>query len=146
MSALGLDDMNDSHGVLAYAPRKPRRADDETSIRPVLERLARSEGRVPGPRLVRKAAVEDMPPPPVETTGAKSVFPMTARRAGASRRRVVAAEAGADLEHPASGRRAAASNDRQGRCAHAAAGFGNACASERRAGHRSADAITGEAE
>src|SRR3569833_365785 len=84
MSALGLDDMNDPHGVLAYAPRKPRRADDESSIRPVLERLARSEGRVPGPRLVRKAAVEDMPPPQVETTGAKSVFPMTARLAVAA--------------------------------------------------------------
>ena len=39
MSALGLDDVDDPRGVLAYAPRKPRHADDETTIRPVLERL-----------------------------------------------------------------------------------------------------------
>ena len=83
MSALGLDDVNDPRGVLAYAPRKPRLADDEGTIRPVLERLRRSEGRVPGPRLVRKADVQDMAQPPVETV-ARSAFPMTARLAVAA--------------------------------------------------------------
>lgn len=80
MSALGLDDVNDPRGVLAYAPRKPRHADDETTIRPVLERLSRSEGRVPGPRLVRKADVQDVAQPHAETV-ARSAFPMTARLA-----------------------------------------------------------------
>ena len=83
MSALGLDDVNDPRGVLAYAPRKPRLADDESTIRPVLERLRRSEGPVPGPRLVRKANVQDMAQPQVETV-ARSTFPMTARLAVAA--------------------------------------------------------------
>jgi hypothetical protein len=83
MSALGLDEVSDPRGVLAYAPRKPRNADDESTIRPVLERLSRSEGRVPGPRLVRKAQVTDLPPPQVEAV-ARSAFPMTARLAVAA--------------------------------------------------------------
>ncbi|MGN6572042.1 MAG: hypothetical protein ACTHLO_11570 [Pseudolabrys sp.] len=82
MSALGLDDVNDPRGVLAYAPRKPRRADDESTIRPVLERLSRSEGRVPGPRMVRKADVQDVPTQ-VDAV-ARSAFPMTARLAVAA--------------------------------------------------------------
>ena len=83
MSALGLDDVNDPRGVLAYAPRKSRRDDDESTIRPILERLSRSEGRVPGPRLVRKADVQDVAQPQVETV-ARSAFPMTARLAVAA--------------------------------------------------------------
>jgi len=82
MSALGLDDVNDSRGVHAYAPRELRRADDETSIRPVLERLRRSEGRVPGPRLVHSAPVEDLAPP--HETVSRSAFPMAARLAVAA--------------------------------------------------------------
>ena len=82
MSALGLDDVNDTRGVRAYAPRKPRRTDDESTIRPVLERLNRSEGRVPGPRLVRKDA-QVLPAPGVEAV-ARSAFPMTARLAVAA--------------------------------------------------------------
>src|SRR5690348_14879195 len=83
MSALGLDDVNDPRGVLAYAPRKQRRDDDESTIRPILERLSRSEGRVPGPRLVRKADIQDVAQPQVETV-ARSAFPMTARLAVAA--------------------------------------------------------------
>jgi hypothetical protein len=77
MSALGLDDFDDPRGARAYAPRR-RHAEDDTTIRPVLERLRRAEGRVPPPRLMRKEPVQDMPAPDVEMV-AKSAFPMTAR-------------------------------------------------------------------
>ncbi|HXD45231.1 MAG TPA: hypothetical protein VN655_08855 [Pseudolabrys sp.] len=95
MSALGLDDLDDPRGVLAYAPRRHRRSDDESSIRPILERLSRSEGRVPGPRMMRREPVQDVPPPAVETV-AKSAVPMAARLAiaGAALALVGAAAAG----------------------------------------------------
>ena len=83
MSALGLDDVDDPRGVLAYAPRRHRRGADESTIRPVLERLDRSEGPVPDARLVRKAPVQELPPPDVEMV-AKSALPMAARLVAAA--------------------------------------------------------------
>lgn len=80
MSALGLDDLDGPRGVLAYAPRRHRRPDDDASIRPILERLSRIEGRVPGPRLMRRAPVQDLPSASIETV-ARSAMPMTARLA-----------------------------------------------------------------
>src|SRR5690348_2993236 len=95
MSALGLDDVDDPRGVLAYAPQRHRRRDDGSSIRPVLERLSRSEGRVPGARQMRRAQVHEPPPPDVEMV-AKTAVPMTARLAiaGAVLALVAAAAAG----------------------------------------------------
>jgi hypothetical protein len=83
MSALGLDDVDDPRGVLAYAPRRARRGGDESTIRPVLERLNRSESPVPDARLVRKAPVQDLPPPDVEMV-AKSALPMAVRLVAAA--------------------------------------------------------------
>ena len=62
MSALGLDDRKNPGGVLHYAPRRLRAVDDKSTIRPVLERLSRGEGRTPAPRMIRKAGVAAMPP------------------------------------------------------------------------------------
>lgn len=79
MSALGLDDVDDPRGVTAYAPLRHRRPDD-SSIRPILERLSRGEGRVPGPRLVRTEPVQELPPADVESV-ARSAVPTAARLA-----------------------------------------------------------------
>jgi hypothetical protein len=78
MSALGLDDRHNAGGISSYAPRRGRRSDSESTIRPVLERLSRGEGREPDPRLVQRAVVHHLPPPDVETV-AKSSVPMIAR-------------------------------------------------------------------
>lgn len=78
MSALGLDDRRDAGDVTSYAPWRARRSDSESSIRPVLERLSRTEGREPGPRLVGRAVVHHLPPPDVEAV-AKTSVPMVAR-------------------------------------------------------------------
>lgn len=68
MSALGLDDRQHGGGVLSYAPRRQRHDDDGTTIRPILERLSRGEGREPGPRLVRRAVVHHLPPADVDAS------------------------------------------------------------------------------
>lgn len=81
MSALGLDDRKNPGGVLHYAPRRLRAVDDETTIRPVLERLSRGEGRTPAPRMIRKGAgVAAMPPVDFEAA-AKNPLPIAARLA-----------------------------------------------------------------
>jgi hypothetical protein len=80
MSALGLDDRKNPGGVLHYAPRRLRAVDDETTIRPVLERLSRGEGRTPAPRMIRKAGVAAMPPVDFEAA-AKNPLPIAARLA-----------------------------------------------------------------
>jgi hypothetical protein len=69
---LGLDDRHHG-GVLSYAPRRHRHDDDGTTIRPVLERLSRGEGREPGPRLVRRAIVHHLPPADVGTSAATAM-------------------------------------------------------------------------
>lgn len=73
MSALGLDDRDHAGGVLSYAPRRHRHHDDGTTIRPVLERLSRGEGREPGPRLVRRAVVHHLPPADIGATATNSM-------------------------------------------------------------------------
>jgi hypothetical protein len=105
MSALGLDDVDEPRGVLAYAPRRQTRRDDETSIRPVLERLSRTDGPRPGPRLVRQEPVRDLPPQ-VEMV-AKSAFPMTARLALAAGVLVLVGAAGAGYLTPTAANHAA---------------------------------------
>jgi hypothetical protein len=106
MSALGLDYRDDPRGSLAYAQRRHRRA-DESSIRPVLERLSRSEGRVPGPRLMPRAPVQQLPQPDIETV-ARSAFPMAARLALAAGVLALVGVAGAGYLLPPGGDRAAA--------------------------------------
>jgi len=75
MSALGLDDDRRIDGdALAYAPRRALRPDDDSSIRPILERLSRSEGREPpGARFVRKAVVHHPLPPEAEAVARTSM-------------------------------------------------------------------------
>lgn len=80
MSALGLDDRKNPGGVLHYAPRRLRAVDDETTIRPVLERLSRGEGRTPTARMIRKGGVAAMPPVDFEAA-ARNSLPMAARLA-----------------------------------------------------------------
>jgi hypothetical protein len=81
MSALGLDDRKNPGGVLHYAPRRLRAVDDETTIRPVLERLSRGEGRTPAPRMIRKGGgVAAMPPVDFEAA-ARNPLPIAARLA-----------------------------------------------------------------
>jgi hypothetical protein len=109
MSALGLDDRRSAGGARAYAPRRVRRSDDDSTIRPVLERLSRGEGRVPGPRLVRKAIVHHLPPPDVETMAASSM-PMLVRLAIAAGVAAAAAAVGAGFVIPHDATHAAAPN------------------------------------
>jgi hypothetical protein len=99
MSALRLDDRRSTGGIFAYAPRRGRRADDGASIRPVLERLSRGEGREPGPRLVRKAVVHHAAPPGVEAM-AKTPIPMVARLVIAAGLAVATAVIGAGVFIP----------------------------------------------
>ena len=81
MSALGLDDRKNPGGVLHYAPRRLRAVDDESTIRPVLERLSRGEGRTPAPRMIRKGGgVAAMPPVDFEAA-ARNSLPIAARLA-----------------------------------------------------------------
>ena len=47
MSALEWDERQIPSSVLYYAPRRPRRAADASSIRPILDRLNRAEGAYP---------------------------------------------------------------------------------------------------
>src|SRR5579883_2699175 len=77
MSALGLDDRHDAGGIMSYAPRRARRGESDSTIRPVLERLSRGEGREPARRLMQRAVVHH-PAPDVEMV-AKSSVPMIAR-------------------------------------------------------------------
>lgn len=63
MSALGLDDRRSAGGVRSYAPHRQHATDDdETSIRPVLERLNRGEARGFRPRQVSETVVQHAPP------------------------------------------------------------------------------------
>lgn len=81
MSALGLDDRKNPGGVLHYAPRRQRPVDDESTIRPVLERLSRGEGRTPPPRMARRSGgVAAMPSVDFEAA-AKNSLPIAARLA-----------------------------------------------------------------
>jgi hypothetical protein len=62
MSALGLDDRRGADGVPSYAPRRQHHADDDRSIRPVLERLKRAETPGSAPRRPREPVVQHAAP------------------------------------------------------------------------------------
>jgi len=97
MSALSLDDRKNPGGVLHYAPRRLGAIDDESTIRPVLERLSRGEGRTPAPRMIRKSGgVAAMPPVEFETA-ARNPLPIAARLAVAGGLMALVAALGAGL-------------------------------------------------
>jgi hypothetical protein len=97
MSALSLDDRKNPGGVLHYAPRRLGAVDDESTIRPVLERLSRGEGRTPAPRMIRKSGgVAAMPPVEFETA-ARNPLPIAARLAVAGGLMALVAALGAGL-------------------------------------------------
>jgi len=98
MSALGLDDDRRIDGdALAYVPRSAQRSDDDSSIRPILERLSRSEGREPpGARFVRKAVVHHPLSPEAEAM-ARTSMPIVKRLTVAAGLVAVTAAVGAGI-------------------------------------------------
>ena len=78
MSALGLDDRRSAGGVRSYAPHREHATDDETSIRPVLERLKRGEAHGFRPRQANETVVQHAPPDDIGPV-AKSPRWMTVR-------------------------------------------------------------------